>query len=111
MMNGRVSKIRVMAEYECFPVWIIRGTETLNPPPEDLGVGQDLAADLRRWAADFDSTFNPDDPLSSGFQEANDEEEFNERGRGLAHRVAAAVGSEFQVAYFDLLTGRDVLIS
>jgi hypothetical protein len=107
-MNEQPSKIRIMAEYECFPIWIIRGAQTLNVPPRDLEIDQDLAGELQRWATDFDMTYKPDDPLSSGFPDADDEREFNERGQRLARRVATAIGPKFEVTYFDLLAGHDI---
>jgi hypothetical protein len=109
-MSEPVSKIRIMAEYECFPTWIIRGPQTLNVPPGDLEINQDLARELLRWATDFDSTYDLDDPLSSGFKDPEGEREFNERGRTLARRVAAAVGQQSEVTYFDIVTGQDVRV-
>jgi hypothetical protein len=102
--------VRVMAEYECWPVWLLHPTATKNITPEKLGISQKLSHDLLDWSDVHNSTYKPDDPLRSGFADSGEEREFNERGLALARRLAAELRFRRQVRYFDLIHNQDVPI-
>jgi hypothetical protein len=84
--------IRVMADYDSYPLWRRDEDGTANR-------SQELADELMRWADDYDRTLNREDPVSSGFPDAAVESEFVERGRRLAGRLAAEVGGRYVVEY------------
>lgn len=102
--------VRVMAEYETFPTWLVDEQGTQNLPPGKLGLSQDLSDELLRWSDTFDSTYNADDPLSSGFAAPEEEQAFNAQGWALARRVAAEVGSRYRVRYFDLTRNEEFAV-
>jgi hypothetical protein len=91
--------IRVMADYDSYPLWRRDEDGTANLDPSYLRVSQELADELMRWADDYDRTLNREDPISSGFPDAAVESEFVERGRRLAGRLAAEVGDRYVVEY------------
>ncbi len=105
--------IKVMADYDCDPLWILDEEIFDNVPPNArwLGLNDDLVAALDRWAAEYDATLNRDDPIESGFPSSEDKTRFVRRGRELAEQVAAEVGTAFSVSYFDRLEGQEHVIS
>jgi hypothetical protein len=80
-------KIRVMVDYECWPLWWDGDRDVGNIAPSDLGWSDRLSADLSAWSLAYDTTLNRDDPLLSGFASSDDHQQFQERER-LAERVA-----------------------
>lgn len=95
-------RIKVMADYECAPLW----WDELNPErmgdirPEALGLSEALCDDLWAWVGAYDATLVRHDPVRSGFPSQADERAFDERGRGLARRVAAELGHAARVRYW-----------
>jgi hypothetical protein len=75
-----VRKIKVMADYDCWPLWETSpGIE--NVDPETLPISRELARDLAAWQAKYDATMVRDDPASSGFHDDEVEYAWNRRGR------------------------------
>jgi hypothetical protein len=85
-----------MADYHCWPLW--RDDEVGNVDPELLPLSDDLKARLNGWQAEYDRSFNIDDPANS--PGVDDPEAFDVRERELAIDVAAELGSEFKVRYW-----------
>jgi hypothetical protein len=92
-------QIKVMADYECSPLWWDQPDRVGNIRPEDIGLSQTLAADLWAWAAIFDAALNDEDPRFSDFKSQAEAIEFGERGRLLTARVAAELGSAAKVRF------------
>lgn len=92
-------KIRVMADYECWPLWWDGDGRVGNIAPSDLGLSDCLWADLKAWASAYDATLNRDDPLSSGFASSDDQKQFHAQGERLATRVAEELGANAAVRY------------
>lgn len=100
MAEERV-RVRVMAEYESYPLWQEGRNGVTNISPESLGLPVELAAQLEAWARDFDSTLDLGDPARSGFTDPSLERVFYARGLVLAKGVAAALGEEAEVVFYD----------
>lgn len=92
-------KIRLMADYECWPLWWDGDGRVGNIAPADLGLSDGLSADLSAWASAYDATLNRDDPASSGFASSDDQQQFHAQGERLATRVADELGSNAAVRY------------
>ena len=75
--------IKLMADYQCFPLWEACLGQVGNIGPEDLPISHELKTELYDWAQIYDETINMDDPLSSGFQCDSDESEFKKIGNEL----------------------------
>ena len=62
-------RIKVMADYLCDPLWALDEERYGCFAPEMIDLSPELAADLNAWAADYDTSFNADDPASSLWSE------------------------------------------
>lgn len=92
-------KIRLMADYECWPLWWDGGERVGNIDPSGLGLSDDLLRDLMAWASAYDATLNPDNPASSGFASGEDEHRFRIEGERLAARLAYDLAGKAVVRY------------
>jgi hypothetical protein len=93
-----VKSIKVMADYESYPIWVREDGGLDNVDPRTLPISEGLAQALLDWADAFDATLNRDDPIESGFPTPADEEAFFAQGRELADRLAAELGTEVDYA-------------
>jgi hypothetical protein len=58
------TRIKVMADYGCDPLWALDEERYGCFAPDMIGLSPELSADLNAWAADFDTSFNADDPAA-----------------------------------------------
>lgn len=89
--------IKLMADYECFPLWEASPGDVGNIDPDSLPVSEDLRVRLMSWAEKFDSTLNMNDPLNSGFADEEEEINFKKAGQELGEHLQEELGSEFVV--------------
>jgi hypothetical protein len=89
--------LRLMADYQCHPLWNVGPEEFGDVDPRDLPISKALANELLAWARAFDATLNQAEPSKSGFGGAEAEATFKQRGRQLAERLRVELGSEFTV--------------
>ncbi|OEJ40722.1 hypothetical protein AR457_13000 [Streptomyces agglomeratus] len=104
-----VRQVRLAADYDCHPVWVL-GSDGVsdNVPPGELPVDRNLAEELERWGDAYDATLDRDDPMASGFPDPRDEAAFAERGAGLARELARQLGEAWRVTYYDPRLTEDV---
>jgi hypothetical protein len=104
------TKVRVLADYDSWALWVSTpsGTENIDPAEPRLGLSRALVRKLNQWSSEYTSTLNRDDPLNSGFLSEAAEQEFVVRGRRLAEEVRAQVSPDWRVTYYDSELGRDV---
>lgn len=105
-MDASASTVRVMADYECYPTWLTGSAGVDNVDPAELPISGELATALLQWAQKYDATLDRDDPVSSGFPDADQEADFYAAGHKLARRLAAELSGRHPVEYFDGRTGR-----
>jgi hypothetical protein len=87
MLSPHESKrIKVMADYQCDPLWALDEERYGCFAPEMLDVSPELAADLNAWAVAYDTSFNPDDPANANWTDAQYAAHAAE-GRRLAGRL------------------------
>ena len=98
--------VRVVADYEAFPLWQRDARGTTNVDPVELPISADLTRELLEWADEYDGTLDRGDPLASGFSDPQAEAAFHARGAELAARLAAELPMGFSVEYFDGRDGR-----
>lgn len=89
--------IRVMADYQCFPLWEASPGVVGNIDPCDLPISISLQRDLIGWAETFDATLNIDDPASSGLKTESDIDEFRRRGEALVLQLQEELGGAYLV--------------
>ena len=94
-----MTTIKVMADYECWPLW---NGENLDP--DSLPISKYLREQLAAWAERYDETLLDEYPPDSGFSNESEAEKFVNDGRELAKLLALELGKEFAVTYFNELS-------
>lgn len=94
-----MKSIKLMADYGCYPLWGTTPDDFGDISPNELPITTDLQESLQSWADRFDAILNIDDPVSSGFQSAAEEERFIQDGYKLAQRLRDELGSEYEIIY------------
>jgi hypothetical protein len=79
-------RIKVMADYQCDPLWALDEERYGCFAPEMIDVSPQLAADLNAWAVAHDNSFNMDDPANGNWTDAQYAAHAAE-GRSLAGRL------------------------
>jgi hypothetical protein len=59
------TRVKVMAEYQCDPLWSIDEDLYGCFAPADLGLSPELVADFQSWSDAYDNSYDADDPLNS----------------------------------------------
>lgn len=96
-------KIKMMADYECYPLWLIDTNQFMNIDPVTLPLSQETVKLLEEWAVIYDSTLKLDDPASSGFLNYQEQEAFEQQGVSLWKQLRQELSSEYEVFYFSEL--------
>ena len=95
-----MKKIKLMADYECFPLWEILDDGVENINPDSLSIPCSLKKSLREWAKVYDSTLNKIDPVNSGFITKIAEIDFENEGMRLYQELQLHLGKKINVIYF-----------
>ncbi|MEU4314482.1 hypothetical protein [Nocardia sp. NPDC024068] len=92
--------LRLKPEIQCWPTWIRNSKQFDNVDPDSLGVTEELAASLKRWSDEWDSTYDlVNDPGNPKFPSQGSERDFWRRGQELAGRLRSELGSGWTVEY------------
>jgi hypothetical protein len=91
------TKIKLMTDYGCHPLWWDGQGRVGNIDPALLGLSEELRRELQSWATRYDAILNHDDPRASGFRSRDDEQSFEEDGRSLKAKLEDALGPSFEV--------------
>jgi hypothetical protein len=94
-----MTTIKVMADYECWPLW-----DGENLDQDSLPLSMYLREQLAAWAERYDETLLDEYPPESGFSSDSTAEKFVDDGRELANLLARELGNEFAVTYFNELS-------
>jgi hypothetical protein len=95
-----VRTVRIHADWKAWPTWTVDDTGGVdNPAPADLGLSKDLSDALVAWAEEYDAIFDEDYPPDTAFPSEEAERSWVARGRELAERAAAELGSGTEVQY------------
>lgn len=95
-----MKRIKLMADYQCFPVWEAGDGHFGNIDPQDLPISVDLTIDLANWARQYDETLNLDQPSKSGFNDEESELAFRRLGERLQTRLQNELDGEYVVDLF-----------
>ncbi|MEU4419693.1 hypothetical protein AB0F81_03645 [Actinoplanes sp. NPDC024001] len=84
-------RIKVMADYGCWPLWVWDPDERIfdTREPAELGLSASLVGRLEAWQQWHESMINIADPYDSRVVTEAEEKAFAEEGRLLAGRVSA----------------------
>ena len=101
-----MKSIKVMPDYDCFPLWAHGNNEVGNIDPASLPISNSLISRLNEWAAEYDKTLDQNYPPNSGFQNKEAEVKFVIRGYSLAKELKAELNS-IEVIYYDIDNWRE----
>lgn len=91
--------IKLMADYQCFPLWEASPGAVGNIDPRDLPISEALQERLLAWASRFDRTLDMNDPAISGFENTESAEAFKKNGLELAEILQTELGAEYAVVH------------
>lgn len=94
--------IKLMADYDCWPVWWAGDAEPGNIDPSSLLLSVATIARLEMWAVTFDATLNRDDPASSDFPSDEAFAAFEDEGQALWRQLCHELAPEYHVRYYSL---------
>jgi hypothetical protein len=92
--------IKLMADYECCPLWRVGDEYHDEVDPDDLPLSPELRDRLMDWARLYDDTLDRDSPRDSGFKTAELEAAFVAEGNDLAVCLAEELGPDYAVTKF-----------
>ncbi|WP_049228227.1 MULTISPECIES: hypothetical protein [Neisseriaceae] len=94
-----MKKIKLMPDYNCFPIWGMDDDNFGNIDPYSLPISKSLAEELLGWANKYDETLNIDEPLNSGFENIEKENIFKDEGEKLFKKLKLELGDQYTVIY------------
>lgn len=95
--------IKVMADYDCHPLWALDEDLVGDFPPEDLGVSVELCRDLKDWVQSFNAALDRDNPADSLIT-PEEHAAHEQKGRQLAIRLARE-RPDLEIYAFESATG------
>ncbi|CAM3417695.1 CdiI immunity protein domain-containing protein [Bordetella sputigena] len=94
-----MKKIKLMADYHCYPVWDLSGPYR-DIDPDELPISDNLKSRLMEWARTYDGILNMDDPAASDFETPEARRAFEACGRHLAEQLQKELGPDFLVSVY-----------
>lgn len=91
-------KIKVMADYQCHPLWDVSPEMYGDVDPNTLPISTELKQQLADWAREFDETLNMSDPASSGFKSSEAEAAFKMKGVQISEKLQEELGAGFLIS-------------
>ena len=92
--------IRLMTDYQCFPLWKIGDKTVENISPDELPISKNLKEKLFAWQKKYDETLNMDDPTASGFKTSAEKESFEEDGLIIWKLLLEEIGNFYNIKYY-----------
>lgn len=95
-----MKQIKLMADYQCWPLWWTGGEEVGDIDPSTLTLSEATRVPLLAWAEQFDSRLNMDDPANSPEVPEAEEQAFERQGHELWLKLRQELEGQYQVSYF-----------
>lgn len=92
-----MKSIKLMADYQCHPLWNMSPGEYRDIAPSELPISKELQVRLSKWAAMYDGTLDADYPPNSGFKSEELEREFKLEGERLAEILRDELGPDYSI--------------
>ncbi|MGB3754944.1 MAG: hypothetical protein WBA07_01035 [Rivularia sp. (in: cyanobacteria)] len=93
-------KIKLMADYGCYPLWWVNSEKIGDIDPETLPLSQETINRLEKWAEMYDEILNEDEPTLSSFSSNDEQESFEKEGINLWKQLKQELASTYEVVYF-----------
>ena len=97
-------KLKLMADYGCFPTWLYGPDGLHNISPETLDIPDNLILILDEWAEGYEETYDLDDPVNSSCNSDREQEKFVDDGKDLAILLKRYLGGRYSIEYFNDIT-------
>ncbi|WP_414567764.1 hypothetical protein [Nostoc sp. CCY 9925] len=95
------AKIKLMADYGCYPLWWATSDRAGDIDPETLPLNQETISRLEKWAEVYDAKLNWENPGDSlGFSSLEAEAAFEDEGISLWKQLQKELVLDYQVIYF-----------
>jgi hypothetical protein len=94
--------IKLMAEYKCYPLWLLDPEVIGNINPTNLPLKQETMESLLAWALTYEGTINREYPPDSGFASEEDAQAFEREGLKLWYQLRKELAPEYKVFYFSV---------
>lgn len=91
-------KLKVMADYQCHPLWDMSPGMYGDVDPNTLPISAELKQEFADWARVFDETLDASDPARSGFRNAGDKAAFKAKGIQLAEQLQKELGMDYLIS-------------
>jgi hypothetical protein len=95
--------IKIMPDYQCFPLWNISPGIVENIDPTSLNISSELKLFILDWSAKYDNTLNKSNPAESGFKSIIEEIGFEQQGLEIWKGLLREMGNQYQIYYFSYL--------
>lgn len=99
-----IRKIRLMADYQYFPLWEMDDVGDIDP--NELPLSEEIITRLLKWQKIYDETMNWDAPTMSNFASKNELIAFEIEGISLWNELQKELGEDYQIYYFSQLEGK-----
>lgn len=93
-------KIKLMADYECYPLWWASSGKAGDIDPETMPLSEETVSRLGKWADIYDAKLNWEDPNSSGFPTLEAKAAFEQEGISLWKQLQKELAPDYEVIYF-----------
>lgn len=104
-MKNNTEIIKLMADYECFPLWRIDVNTVENLNPDDLPISQELKDLIYKWRQEFDATLDRSDPVNSGFKSDIAMQNFERDGQRIWNQLSQELSDSYTIKYFSIMDG------
>ncbi|MBD2567636.1 hypothetical protein [Anabaena lutea] len=93
-------KIKLMADYGCYPLWWDSSDKAGDIDPETMPLSKETISRLEKWADIYDAKLNWEDPNSSGFPTLEAKAAFEKQGISLWKQLQKELAPNYEVIYF-----------
>lgn len=91
--------IKLMADYQCHPLWNMTPDEYGDIDPCELPISEELQLRLSKWASIYNETLDVDYPPNSGFKSEDLERQFKLEGERLAENLRCELGPDYSIFF------------
>ncbi|MBD2570784.1 hypothetical protein [Anabaena lutea] len=99
-MLFKVEKIKLMADYGCYPLWWVSPDKIGNIDPETLPLSQETITRLEKWEESYNASLNWEDAGDSPGFSTEEQTAFEKEGISLWKQLQKELAPNYEVVYF-----------
>ncbi|MTJ14578.1 hypothetical protein FJR11_18755 [Anabaena sp. UHCC 0187] len=93
-------KIKLMADYGCYPLWWASSDKVGDIDPETIPLSEETISRLEKWADIYNATLNWQDPGNSPDLSPEEAAAFEQEGISLWKQLQKELAPNYEVIYF-----------